>query len=105
MSNPQIIAIDFDGTWTADPEGWYSFTHMMMARGHTVIIATGRKEWTDDMVRAKIPSGMRIIYCGGQLKEQACRAQGFTVHIWIDDMPGMIQNCAILPAPRNDADI
>ena len=96
MSEPLTIAIDFDQTWTADPAGWYSFYHMMAARGHTIILATGREKWSDDMARANLPSGMRIIYCGRQLKEQACRANGHHVNIWIDDMPGMIQDCRIL---------
>ena len=96
MSKPQTIAIDFDKTWTADPLGWYTFYHMMTDRGHTLILATGREKWSDDMARANLPPEMRIIYCGRQLKEHACLAQGHRVDIWIDDMPGMIQDCRIL---------
>ena len=98
QENPSLlIAIDYDDTWTSDPEMWREIARLMESRGHTVMIATGRKGWSDDMERGKVLGGIEIIYCGNDLKERAVRAQtGRTVDIWIDDMPGMIQNCQIL---------
>ena len=96
VNNPLIIAIDFDGTWTADPGGWRQFYQLMVARGHTLILATGRSHYTEDMARASLPPGMPMVFCGGDLKQDACLKAGYTVHIWIDDMPGMIQHCHIL---------
>lgn len=94
---PKTIAIDYDGTWTADPALWRSFVASAEARGHRVIIVTGRHGWTDDMTRGGIPPSVPIHYTAGALKETALRQQGITVDIWIDDMPGMIQDCRILP--------
>ena len=68
----------------------------MTARGHIVILATGRSGWSEDMGRAHLPSKMPIVYCGRELKERATRKAGWSVNIWIDDTPGMIQECRIL---------
>ena len=68
----------------------------MTSRGHIVIIATGREKWSEDMERLSLPIGIPIVYCGRDLKEKAVRADGWSVNIWIDDIPGMIQDCRIL---------
>lgn len=92
-----IIAIDYDGTWTTDPEGWRQFYQLMTRRGHRVVMVTGRSGWTADMGRGELPRDMEIIYTKGQLKEHYVRThRAYKVDIWIDDMPGMIQECRIL---------
>lgn len=97
MSQPSLtIAIDLDNTWTADHQGWRQWYDLMQARGHRVILATSRKAWSDDMHRFHLPPEMPIVYCYGGFKEHFTRAAGYTVNIWIDDMPGMIQDCRIL---------
>lgn len=96
MHQQQTIAIDFDQTWTTDPLGWSLWYDMMKARGHTIIMATGRKGWSEDMDRAYLPKGMQIVYCGGEFKEHATKKAGYNVDIWIDDMPGTVQDCRIL---------
>lgn len=94
------IAIDFDGTWTQDPRLWRQFTAYAEERGHTVVIVTGRKGWSEDMERAGIPSWVRIIYTNHQLKQPEAARQGVKPDVWIDDMPGMIQDCkAIRSSP------
>jgi hypothetical protein len=93
---PLTVAIDFDHTWTADPHGWRDWYDFMLARGHVVILATGRSGWSEDMGRAHLPAHMPIVYCGRELKEHATRKVGWNVDIWIDDMPGMIQHCHVL---------
>lgn len=97
------IAIDFDGTWTVDPKLWAQFAVSANERGHSVFIVTGRKGWSDDMERANIPSWIRIIYTAGQLKEAFVLRSGLQIDVWIDDMPGMIQDCRVIqPSPDNE---
>lgn len=97
------IAIDFDGTWTVDPDLWRAFVANARQRGHEVFIVTGRKDWSDDMERARLPVDVRIIYTAGQMKEAAVRKSGLQIDVWIDDMPGMIQDCRIItPSPDNE---
>lgn len=91
-----VIALDFDKTWTESPRLWRQFYVLAVAEGHTVIMVTGRKAWSDDMARAGLPKDMRIIYAGDEWKERAARAAGFKVSVWIDDMPGVIQPAAKL---------
>ena len=92
-----LIAIDYDDTWSADPEMWNEIVRIMEHAGHSVIIATSRRHWSDDMERGRIPSHLTIVYCGNNFKEHEVELQtGCVVDIWIDDMPGMIQQCLIL---------
>ena len=94
------IAIDYDGTWTADPTLWVDFATRAALHGHRVIIATGRHGYSDDM--RTLPAWIEVFYTKGQLKEDALRKAGVVVNIWIDDMPGMIQDCRILRDSGND---
>ena len=97
------IAIDFDHTWTADPHGWRAWYDLMTSRGHIVILATGRSGWSDDLRRANLPHEMPVVFCGREMKEHAAKKQGWLVNIWIDDMPGMIQDCRILRVDLSSA--
>jgi hypothetical protein len=99
------LAIDFDHTWTADPHGWRAWHDFMVARGHIVILTTSRSGWSDDMGRAHLPAAMPIVYCGHEFKEHATRKAGWLVNIWIDDMPGMIQDCCIFGGNISPANI
>lgn len=94
------IAIDYDKTWTEDPPLWLAFVEAAWKRGHCVIMVTGRNAWSDDMARGGMPDDLPIIYSGSpfgmQFKQRAALAAGFEVDVWIDDMPGTIQACAIL---------
>jgi hypothetical protein len=91
-----VIAIDYDRTWTADPAGWVQWYYSFTARGHQVIMATGRNGWSDDMDRSSLPASMPIVFCKGQLKRIACEQAGYNVDVWIDDMPGMIERSMVL---------
>ena len=93
---PLTIAIDFDHTWTADPHGWRAWYNLMISRGHIVILATGRIDWSEDVQRGNLPQDIPIVFCGRDLKEHACRKAGWSVNIWIDDEPGTIQECKML---------
>lgn len=93
------IAIDLDNTWTADPWLWYDFRKTATGiAGHTVIMVTARRDPVSDEERRRymLPPDMPIIYTSGDFKEKHARAAGYKVDIWIDDAPGMIQECAIL---------
>jgi hypothetical protein len=84
------IAIDYDGTWTRDTHLWMWFSTEAIKAGHKVLMVTGRPE------SQPVNSPLRTIYTNGKLKESACRKLGIKVDVWIDDMPGMIQDCMIL---------
>jgi len=101
MSSPRpskcslTVAFDIDGTWTLAPKLFFEIAGMFMAAGWQVIVVTGREQ-----PREKLKSlgllGLPLVVSGRLLKEEAVRNAGHMVSVWIDDMPGMIQDCRIL---------
>lgn len=81
------IALDYDDTFTADPELCKQFVRSAKLRGHEVAFVTYRHagpQNTDIMADAgklEIP----IIFCGHRQKSQCYEAD-----IWIDDTTLMI---------------
>jgi hypothetical protein len=76
-----LIALDYDGTYTADPQLWDSFIAMASGRGHQVVCATMRY----DSEPIDVPC--EVIYTARQPKMAALAALGILPAIWIDDQP------------------
>lgn len=89
-----IIALDYDGTYTADPALWDAFIRSARARSHQVHLVTMRAE--SEPVRLGEPVD-RIHYTDRKAKRPYMQARGLSVQIWIDDMPDFILGSA---APR-----
>jgi hypothetical protein len=87
-----ILAIDFDGTYSADPVLWAGFAAIVKAAGHALILATSREPTmaNEGELRAVIGWTLPIVWCGRQRKRAACKAAGYDVAIWIDDQPDTI---------------
>ncbi len=83
-----IIAIDYDGTFSADPALFSALIVEMRRYGHEPIIVTGRPEaWASD-IHAAIGDSMPIICCeNGQWKREAALEAGYSPDIFIDDCP------------------
>lgn len=90
-----LIALDYDGTYTADTDAWNAFVWLMTARGHEVHIVTMRAE--SEPVRVS-PLVKAIHYTDRKAKRPYMYAKGLHVSIWIDDEPGWILQDA---APRS----
>jgi hypothetical protein len=72
-----LIALDYDGTYTADPELWNAFILKARELGHNVKIATMRYP------SEPIPDvGCEVIYTSRKAKFGCMPAD-----IWIDDNP------------------
>jgi len=85
-----LIALDFDGTYTADPELWDLFIEHARAKGHEVIIATMRLEGMEE--ERVLYYGLdkkvdKIIYTNRKAKKVEVRRQYKDPDIWIDDNP------------------
>jgi hypothetical protein len=93
-----ILGLDFDGTWTVDPEFWNAFVELAVKRhGHKVVLVTGRKGWTEDMARYRLPPALPIVYAGlTKSKREMAEAAGWKVDVWIDDMPWMVDRGKVL---------
>lgn len=88
------IAIDFDRTFTSDVEFWRFFVHMAVKRGHEVLCVTGRTPTPTGRAELLSVFGETtlkllkdLIFCDHSPKRQRTRELGYTVDIWIDDLP------------------
>ena len=86
----KTFAIDFDGTWTADPEAFKEIAKILKLNGHRVIIVTARISGSGVVERECGAFVDRILFSGAEYKRDFCEKNGEKVNIWIDDMPGMI---------------
>lgn len=85
-----IISIDYDHTYTADPELWRQFIRSCQFHGHTVICTTGRKERPSGR-EVTLPPEIPVICAHNEWKALAAARLGFDVDVWIDDEPGHIE--------------
>ncbi|KKM71261.1 hypothetical protein LCGC14_1432440 [marine sediment metagenome] len=83
------IAIDFDDTFSADPDLWREFVGVATGRryGHKCILVTNRPEAMGNDVRAEVGDLMPIVFAGRLSKKEAAARAGYSVDIWIDDNP------------------
>lgn len=89
---PLHIALDYDGTYSADPALWNKFIKMAQAHGHKVTCVTMRKACLTERLDMSIP----VIYTNRKGKLDHCARDGIHVDIWIDDMPHFIVQDAVV---------
>jgi len=85
-----LIALDYDGTYTADKEMWDVFIHQARLRGHQIVVATMRFDIPAeaDIVRLELEENVdHMIFTGRKAKKQFLRNQQLVPDIWIDDNP------------------
>ena len=78
------IGLDYDGTFTLDPQFWLAFIESAKANGHEVICVTMR--FPDEPVDMPIP----VIYTSRVAKAFHMAAIGRLPDVWIDDSPHWI---------------
>ena len=91
-----IISLDYDRTFTADPDLWRRFISDAERCGHTVVCVTGRKVKPDFSREPRLPDSVAIVLAGDEWKRHAAARAGYPVDVWIDDMPEMIAPTKIL---------
>ena len=82
-----IIGIDFDGTFGADIESFYSIVRVFQNAGHICILVTQRSEEQGDEIKEVIGGLMEVVWSSGMAKQDAVAHAGYSVDIWIDDHP------------------
>ena len=91
-----LLALDFDETYTRDPEFWNRVILYAKDRGHTVICATMRYEHEGkDVIDALESRVEKIIFTGRKAKHGAVYAAGYMPSVWIDDSPHWIHTDAL----------
>lgn len=90
------ISLDFDDTYTADPNMWNEFIGMCLDRGHDIRIVTFRKTNMTDPALDWLASKIPVIYTGFEQKRSFTENMGWKVDVWIDDSPEFIVNIPLL---------
>lgn len=92
------IALDYDGTYTADPAMWEAFINVARMSGHEVRIVTARDVKLDanaDLDRLSKEVG--VIFTSGIAKRFVCEHFiGWVPDIWIDDNPASVANNSVM---------
>ncbi len=91
------ISIDYDSTYTRDPEAWDLFISNFVQRGHNVYCVTMRYDnpIEADPVRLALADKVTAIYFTGRAaKQNFMNRLGIPIHVWIDDSPNFILNDA-----------
>ena len=89
------VSVDFDRTFSADPQMWGEFARKAVADGNTVVMISRRPESDREEVIASLgdyaESFSRVLLVGGDtLKADAADAAGISVDVWVDDSPQTI---------------
>jgi DNA-binding LacI/PurR family transcriptional regulator len=85
------IALDFDGTFTADPQLWRRFCAYARNAGHEVRIVSMRcEQGREEIEQMAGPWVDGIICTATKPKRRFAHALGSDPHVWIDDCPDSI---------------
>ena len=87
---PKTFGLDYDGTWSADPEAFRAIATMLRSRGHRVLLITARMSGHGDVLRECERHVDRVMFSGAHYKRALAQLHGESVDIWIDDNPEMI---------------
>ena len=88
------IALDYDLTYTLDPDMWDNFIAIALNSNHDIRIVTARSPIHDVLPQEFI---IPVIYCDGVAKKFHCTwfaddGEGWLPDVWIDDKPENITN-------------
>lgn len=83
------FSLDYDDTYTKDPDLWLEFIKLLRSKGHNVLVVTMRAESDNDM-DPRLLETARVIFTDGNQKLPFLQNQGIDIDIWIDDRPDYI---------------
>lgn len=95
-SRAMTISIDFDRTFAADPALWGEFARKAVADGNRVVMVSRRPEADRQEVTQTLgdyaESFSDVLLVGGDtLKDDAAKAAGIEVDVWVDDSPQTVK--------------
>jgi hypothetical protein len=91
------IALDYDGTYTADPILWDTFARIAISRGHTLTIVTRRSDAQPPELIGALP----VVHTSIGTTSKAKLPYMPPGTIWIDDSPcGILFDDESLPVFR-----
>lgn len=86
-----IFVLDYDQTFTVDPDMWVEVSEIIKKRGFKVIGATARNKYEQITDQRYFDVCDSVIYCSGNAKQKVLQNFHFPEQIvWIDDAPTYI---------------
>ena len=90
-----IIAMDYDDTFSKDPDGWAHVARAMAGRGHKIIGCTMRyPDETDGMSTLYGEVCEQVHFSSRVAKRDYLASKGVVPDVWIDDRPDFIVSSA-----------
>ena len=91
------ISIDFDETYTRDPEMWDLFVELAKHRGHTVYCITARpptpiNQWEVYDSIGKLIGKDNCLFTDCMAKAKFAAERGVHIDVWIDDLPSNVDH-------------
>jgi len=86
------IALDYDDTYTKDPEYWDQLIFIAEEYGHEIFVITNRQgisDEDDEVFNVPIDSS-NVVFTGGKAKKEFAEDLGIKIDVWIDDEPEYI---------------
>jgi hypothetical protein len=85
------FAIDYDGTYTTDPETFDRLIELLQKQGHEVICVTMRYKGEGEEIEEVMKKhNCRVVYTGRKAKQKYMLLCNKWVDVWIDDTPQWI---------------
>lgn len=83
------IGIDYDGTFTDNPECWSGVIRQLLIFGYSVYCVSARSDNPDTLSKLsqEFPSGVTILLTSHFPKKKYCESIGVHIDIWIDNNP------------------
>ena len=96
------FGIDYDGTFSRDPEFWDAFVTMAKLFGHQCVMVTGRSDEAEfgAQVKRAVRDLMPIVFAGNEWKREVALKRGWKIDVWIDDNPEYVGKQLLIGARK-----
>lgn len=85
------VALDWDDTYTRDPQMWNDIIGIMQHAGHTVYCVTMRAAAEGRAVKEALESRVDgIFFTARRAKRDFMNSRGINIDVWIDDSPAFV---------------
>lgn len=89
------VSLDYDNTYTRDPDLWDDFIILLKRKGHKVYCVTMRNSSESKVVFDSLLGKVDGIFLTDRkAKHPFMFREGISIDVWIDDIPWFIDNNA-----------
>lgn len=83
------INLDYDGTFTSDPNFWTAFIHAAQLSGYKIFCISQRTDnWPNkEELRKAFPASVSIFLTNHNPKKEWAERRGIEIDIWIENNP------------------